>query len=154
MRLVLLLSICAATATRSTPTELVKATNRPPWTRIDQLPGVIAPRYGVHEYTCKGNGCSGVKNVVCTRRGLQWKCTADHSKSVVFHKPSVTCAGISDGGVVCSVHTWAAYRKMSAGESFFVVGSLILMVAVLGPFSLLLLLIPSSSDTVTSYDDC
>lgn len=154
MRLVLLLSICVATVS-SIPVELAKATNRPPLTRLDQLPDVIAPRYGVHEYACKGNGCSGVKNVVCTRRGLKWKCTADHSKSITFHKPSVTCAGNSDGEVACSVHAWAAYRKMSVSESFFVAGSLILMVAVLGPFSLLLLLIPSGSDTVTStYDDC
>ena len=156
MKLVRLLFICVTTtaATRSTPTEVAKAANRPPWTRIDQLPDAIVPLYGVHEYTCKGNGCANIKNVVCARRELQWNCVAEHSKSVIFQKPSVTCAGNGDGRVVCSVHAWATYRNMSAGESFFVVGSLLLAIALLGPFSLLLLLTPSSSDTVTSYDDC
>lgn len=138
------------------PIELAEPPVGPPLTRLSQLPEVIAPRYGVHEYTCKGNGCPGVQNVVCTRREWKWRCEVNYKKHVILPlKPSVTCTGNQDGKVVCHVHVWATYQKMTVGESFFVVASLLLIVSVLGPFALLALLIPTGTTTETSiFNDC
>ena len=129
---------------------------RPPTTFLREVPKVLAPLHdGPHRYTCDGNACDRIIDLVCHRGNtLKWRCDASHRSRIMVRQPSVVCEATKSGRVVCRVTVQAIKDVLNPIESLIVVLSIIFLFALIGPVALLALFFANDSVQYSSWDDC